>query len=68
MYQYILFIINVYFRKDIKLDQVPCNLRVLLNKYLRWSLAKVTDPAPAKYPGSGTLLSITSKEIFQRSK
>ena len=34
-------------------------LRELLNKYLRWSRSrakvKVTDPAPAKYPGSETL-------------
>ena len=33
-------------------------LRELLNRYLRWSRsrswAKVTAPAPAKYPGSGS--------------
>ena len=31
-------------------------LREILNKYLRWSRsrAKVTAPAPAKYPGSGS--------------
>ena len=36
----------------------PCHFRELLNKYLRWSQsrAKVTAPALAKYPGSGTLL------------
>ena len=54
MYQYIYVIIYVDFRKDIKLGQVPCNVRELLNKYLRWSRAKVTAPAPAKYPGSGS--------------
>ena len=33
------------------------NFRELLNKYSRWSRsrAKVTAPAPAKYPGSETL-------------
>ena len=40
-------------------DEVPCNFRELLNKYLWWSRsrAKVTAPAPApaKYPGSGRL-------------
>ena len=57
MYQYIQFIIYIYFRKDIKWGKVPCNLRELLNKYLRWSRVKVTAPAPApaKYPGSGRL-------------
>ena len=35
---------------------VAYNLRELFNKYLRWSRsrAKVTAPAPAKYPGSGS--------------
>ena len=59
MYQYIEALIYVYFRKDIKWGQVPYNLRELLNEYLRWSWsrcrAKVTAPAPAKYPGSGRL-------------
>ena len=39
-------------------NEVPYNLRELLNQYLRWSRsrAKVTAPAPEKYPGSGTLI------------
>ena len=68
MYQYEV-LIYVYFRKDIKWGQVSYNLRELLNKYLRWSRsrAKVTAPAPAKYPGSGRLRlrnPVYSNEIF----
>ena len=42
---------------DVKFHVISCNFREFLNKHLRWSRsrAKVTAPAPAKYPGSGRL-------------
>ena len=44
----------------------------LFNKYLRWSRsrAKVTAPAPAKYPGSGRLRlrNPASKELSRMAK
>ena len=70
MYQYILVLIYVYFRKDIKWGQVPYNLRELLKKIFKVEPGpgQSDGSAPAKYPDSETLLRIKKLKFHSNKK